>query len=103
MGINGNNFSHNRYIPIHCGCSSRPYYFQFNNNNVINVIRCLLGPIGSYLAVRWDVRTLSFIAGFLAASGFIISMFLPNVLYLYITFGIMIGENSVNHNTRIAH
>ena len=69
----------------------------------INVIRCLLGPIGSYLAVRWDVRTLSFIAGFLAASGFIISMFLPNVLYLYITFGIMIGENSVYHNTRIAH
>ena len=50
-----------------------------------------VGPIGSYLSMRWSVRTLTLIACALTTGGFIISIFLQNIYFLYITFGIFAG------------
>ncbi|KAF7491844.1 Monocarboxylate transporter 12 [Sarcoptes scabiei] len=51
----------------------------------------IVGPLVSALAQRYDCRIITSIGSVLAASGFALSYFAPNVLTLYATFGILGG------------
>lgn len=53
---------------------------------------CLLvGPVASALTNRYGCRKVTVVGALVASLGFILSLFAPNIYYLYVTFGILSG------------
>jgi len=50
------------------------------------------GPVVSALTNKYGCRAVSIAGSILSAFGFAISVFAPNLYYLYFTFGIVSGE-----------
>ncbi|KAL5004781.1 hypothetical protein ScPMuIL_018237 [Solemya velum] len=50
-----------------------------------------VGPIASALTNRYGCRPVTIAGALIAASGFILSLFAPNIYYLYVSFGILSG------------
>ncbi|KAK3095274.1 hypothetical protein FSP39_012542 [Pinctada imbricata] len=50
-----------------------------------------VGPIASALTNRYGCRKVTIIGALIASSGFILSLFAPNIYYLYFSFGILSG------------
>ncbi|XP_014208622.1 monocarboxylate transporter 12-like [Copidosoma floridanum] len=50
-----------------------------------------LGPLSSYLSIKYSYRTVTMIGGFFASSGLMLSFFANSVTYLYFSYGIMMG------------
>ncbi|KAI2797115.1 hypothetical protein BLOT_015572 [Blomia tropicalis] len=51
----------------------------------------IVGPVVSFLAQKYDCRTITIVGSVLTSIGFILSFFAPNVLVLYFTFGLLGG------------
>lgn len=64
------------------------YYFLI----FVSYFKRIQGPLVSALALRYDRRKITIIGSFLAAFGFVISYFAPNVVSLYLTFGLLSGK-----------
>lgn len=50
-----------------------------------------LGPLSSILSVKWSYRTVTLIGGSFAAFGMIASHWANSIIYLYFSFGAMVG------------
>ncbi|KAJ8309968.1 hypothetical protein KUTeg_011833 [Tegillarca granosa] len=50
-----------------------------------------VGPLASALTNRYGCRKVTIIGAVIASIGFILSLFAPNIYYLYVTFGILSG------------
>ncbi|KAL1492384.1 hypothetical protein ABEB36_010637 [Hypothenemus hampei] len=50
-----------------------------------------LGPLSSILSVKYSYRTVTFLGGFCAAGGMILSFWAVSMPFLYITYGVLVG------------
>ncbi|XP_046405257.1 uncharacterized protein LOC124170522 [Ischnura elegans] len=53
-----------------------------------------LGPVACILSNRFSYRTVTFLGGFLAAMGMILSYFAHSITYLYLSYGILVGAGA---------
>lgn len=51
-----------------------------------------LGPVASALTNRYGCRVVTIAGAIVAAIGFILSLFAPNIYYLFFSFGILSGK-----------
>lgn len=54
-------------------------------------VTLLVGPIASALTNRYGCRKVTVVGAVVASSGFLLSLFAPNIYYLYFSFGILSG------------
>lgn len=52
----------------------------------------LLGPIASIFTNRYGCRKVTIAGTLIAAFGFIVSIFAPNIIFMYFSFGIVAGK-----------
>lgn len=52
----------------------------------------IVGPVASALTNRYGCRKVTVVGAVIASSGFLLSLFAPNIYYLYVTFGILSGK-----------
>uniref|UniRef100_A0A6M2E475 Putative monocarboxylate transporter n=1 Tax=Xenopsylla cheopis TaxID=163159 RepID=A0A6M2E475_XENCH len=53
-----------------------------------------LGPVSSILSVKYSYRTVTILGGTFAAAGMIISFWASSVIYLYFSYGILVGTGA---------
>ena len=51
------------------------------------------GPLGSLIIHRWGHRVTMFVGGIVAALGLFISAFATNIYVVFVSFGVITGEN----------
>jgi len=49
------------------------------------------GPIANMLAVRFTSRRVVMIGGLIICLGFFLTVFAPNIIYLYFSYGLLVG------------
>ena len=54
----------------------------------------IVGPVASALTNRYGCRKVTVVGAVVASSGFLLSLFAPNIYYLYVTFGILSGKTN---------
>ncbi|XP_062588832.1 monocarboxylate transporter 12-like [Saccostrea cucullata] len=54
-------------------------------------VTLLVGPIASALTNRYGCRAVTIVGAIVAATGFILSLFAPNIYYLFFSFGVLSG------------
>ncbi|XP_048745466.2 monocarboxylate transporter 9-like [Ostrea edulis] len=54
-------------------------------------VTLLVGPLASALTNRYGCRSVTIVGAIIAAVGFILSLFAPNIYYLFFSFGILSG------------
>ncbi|XP_046542426.1 monocarboxylate transporter 12-like [Haliotis rubra] len=59
--------------------------------SLVPAVTYTVGPIASALTNRYGCRAVTIAGAIIAAVGFILSLFAPNIYYLYFSFGIMSG------------
>ncbi|XP_041373564.1 uncharacterized protein LOC121386626 [Gigantopelta aegis] len=59
--------------------------------SLVPAVTYTVGPIASALTNRYGCRVISIVGSLVAGVGFMLSLFAPNIYYLYISFGIMAG------------
>ncbi|XP_050398485.1 monocarboxylate transporter 12 [Patella vulgata] len=59
--------------------------------SLVPAVTYSVGPLASALTNRYGCRIVTILGAFISSLGFIISIFAPNIYYLYFTFGIMAG------------
>ncbi|ESO98864.1 hypothetical protein LOTGIDRAFT_213657 [Lottia gigantea] len=59
--------------------------------SLVPAVTYSVGPLASALTNRYGCRVVTMLGAVIAALGFIISLFAPNIYYLYFSFGIMAG------------
>ncbi|KAK9890062.1 hypothetical protein WA026_008868 [Henosepilachna vigintioctopunctata] len=52
------------------------------------------GPVSSILSVKYSFRTVTLIGGTLAASGMMLTTFAQNIIYIYVTVGVLVGAGA---------
>lgn len=50
------------------------------------------GPVANALALRFTSRRVVMLGGLIMTIGFILSMFPPNIAYLYFSYGLLVGK-----------
>ena len=64
---------------------------QSTQRGVVNVV----GPLAAYLVEQFGCRSVAIVGSILAACGLMISSFVPNIVSLFITAGIVTGNYTV--------
>jgi MFS family permease len=60
--------------------------------NLFDVLCCMSGPIASILVNKFGCKFVTVLGTLVAACGFIISIFAPNIYFMYFSFGIVAGK-----------
>ncbi|KAL1138848.1 hypothetical protein AAG570_008910 [Ranatra chinensis] len=55
---------------------------------------CSLGPLASYLSVKFSYRTVTLLGGVFASAGMILSYFASSIIYLYFSYGVLVGTGA---------
>lgn len=55
---------------------------------------CSIGPLTTYLSVKFSYRTVTIAGGISAALGMILSCFATSIIYLYFSFGVLVGTGA---------
>lgn len=66
-----------------------------NQSDNLFILLLTLGPIASMLTNKFGCRIVTIVGTIIAASGFILSIFAPNIYFMYFSFGIVAGECSL--------
>ena len=64
---------------------------QSTQRGVVNVV----GPLAAYLVEQFGCRSVAIVGSIFAACGLMISIFVPNIVSLFITAGIVTGNYTV--------
>lgn len=71
------------------------YIIMIMTQNII-LTMCItiyfLGPVASALTNRYGCRVVTIAGAIVAAIGFILSLFAPNIYYLFFSFGVLSGK-----------
>ena len=59
---------------------------------IIYSVFSLTGPLASILTNKYGCRITTIAGAIIAAAGFVLSLFAPNLYFLYFSFGIMSGK-----------
>lgn len=62
------------------------------NNHLKLCLFIFTGPIASALTNRYGCRLVTIVGAIVASTGFILSLFAPNIYYLFFSFGVLSGN-----------
>lgn len=59
----------------------------------------ILGPVCSFCVSSFGARPVTIFSGFMVAGGLMLSSFAPNIYFLFLSYGIVVGKKPGHYNS----